>query len=112
MMAAQEQWYTADKDDLPAKLEAYATAVRKRNLWWESRLALYLRLYGGDRYVSGYTGRNTKTGTSGAPRVRVAWDGGRPRLAVNVIAPIVDAAANRMCEGRPRPVFMTTRGDW
>jgi hypothetical protein len=112
MMAAQEQWYTADKDDLPAKLEAYATAVRQRNQWWDSRLALYLRLYGGDRYFSGYTGARGKTGTSGAPRVRVAWDGGRPRLAVNVIAPIVDAAANRMCEGRPRPVFMTTRGDW
>lgn len=113
-MAARESWFKQDTDKLPASVSQYATAARKRNGWWESRLALYLRLYGGDRYFSSYTGRQTRGGAQGStsPRVRVAWDNGRPRLAINVIAPIVDAAANRMCEGRPRAVFQTTRGDW
>lgn len=111
MATANESWFKQESDRLPGAVSSYTEAVRQRNSWWESRLSLYMRLYGGDRYFTGYMGRGSR-GAPTTPRVRVAWDQGRPRLAINIIQPIVEAAANRMCEGRPRAVFATTRGDW
>ena len=72
----------------------------------------HLRLYA-DRDLYGAGG--VALGKAANPRLG-AWNAvaasRRPKLSINVIANMADAATSMLVRSRPRPTFMTNGGDW
>lgn len=104
-------WWKQDKKELPGSLDAYATEVRKRQEWWFKRLETYLRLYGGERYVSALSASPIRRAGRPAINVMRSRDGG-VRLALNIVRNMVDAATSRMTEQRYKPTYVPQAGDW
>lgn len=104
-------WWKQDKEKLPGALDAYATEVRKRQEWHFRRLETYLRLYGGDRYVTSFNANPIRTAGRPVMTVNRGRDGG-VRLALNIVRNMVDAATSRMTEQRYKPTYVPQAGDW
>lgn len=105
-------WWKSDKERLPGSLESYATDVRKRLDWMFRRIESYLRLYGGERYVSALN-TTSPIRSAGRPVLTAtrSKDGGI-RLALNIVRNMVDAATSRMTEQRYKPTYVPQAGDW
>lgn len=108
-------WYLRQADELATGLVSVVDTLVERD---GPRLAAYERygqLYGGRRRTPAVAragrlrGTLLTTATAGAP---VEDPGPRAALRLNVVKAAVDTIVSKVGSLRPRPTFLTTRGNW
>lgn len=94
----------SQEDELLASAMAAISNVHGQQSMRAPRLLDYIRLYSG-RYVSGFD-------ASYLYQVRSFNLFDDEKLRVNIIQEVIDTIVTRVAKQRPRPMFLTERGNW
>ncbi len=92
-------WWDDDQDDRAAALWSTLYAIDQNQDYRRAANLHHLRLYS-NRLASGLSGRDYSLTDSG------------DRIKLNVIKSVVDAAKAQQATNRPRPMFLTTGGNY
>lgn len=94
-----ERWWTASKDDVASRVFATFEALDSNQQHHRAANLHHLRMYSG-RMASGLGGRDYALQDSGE------------RLRLNVIKTVIDAATAQIATNRPRPMYLTEKGNF
>lgn len=100
-------WWAATKDEVHLGVFAAYDALRKQQSWRSDLNYRNAKLYGGLQ-ANGYRAGWANPTLSAADILGTA----RVPLASNLIKSIADTILARLCKSKPRPTFLTTKGDW
>lgn len=98
------RWWRADEDDVHQAVFSVVDILAGRQKWLNTLDVRHARLYG-NLPILGLHARNyTKMEDHGR--------GAFPRLALNIVKNMANAATAKIAKSKPRPMFLTSDGSW
>lgn len=103
LFADGSRWWLADDKNLPAAVMSQVAAIIKSDRGRIEGYNNYAKLYGTytPTFWNGY--QLTNSGRPTAPM--------RDRLTYNIIQSCIDTVTARVCQNKPKPMFLTSAGD-
>jgi hypothetical protein len=96
-------WWKKNKDQLPETVNSIVTFLQKQQNYVTEENVKHMKLYG-NADIFGLSAMDY------APASANAYQ--RNNLTLNVIKSCVDTITNKIGKNRPRPMFLTSGGDW
>jgi len=102
---ANSRWWLLDKDiELAQSLFGVVKYLKENQGWRQHQAALFARLYG-NLPIWNYLGINLS-------KLNVQYRFPSERPTLNVVQSCTDALVSRMVQSKPKPMFLTTGGDY
>lgn len=98
------QWWTLAEDKMPAAIEGIVRHIKEHQGATETQRQLSARLYGNSHVL----GINGISFSRSASNQSVAKD----RISYNVVASVIDTITAKIAKNRPKPLFLTSGGDY
>lgn len=92
-------WWNQDREDAFRSIESITNSIEDDQRARKQNHERALRLYGQEYKI-------------GDPRITHIYTEGRQLLALNIVRNIINTVQAEICQNRPRPTFLTKRGDW
>jgi hypothetical protein len=87
------RWWTLSRKEIPQAVTAITNFLSQNDLRRQSQYQMSTKLYG-NSVVAGKMQLN------------------RDRVTYNVVQSVVDTIGSKMCKNKPKPLFLTSGGDW
>jgi hypothetical protein len=99
-----KEWWLLDEDEMPGAIRGIVETIRERTTRLESQRITSAKLYG-NVALMGVQGASVSRASANQPGVR-------DRITYNVVQSCVDTVGAKMAKNKPKPLFLTSGGDF